>query len=237
MSDRGGKSIFAHKQTYSRKGNSKSRSVSDIAEETERLEGACPHVERPQPPTVIEGIRPSEVVAVIEQRIADQNKLLRQLRKEQPNRKNTLRAIRADTHVMIASVFSFPQPVECMDQADYLRWRKDVITFARDNAARNGAEVMSIVEHLDEAHPHVHVLAVPICADDNMRMDAKRCHEGHRLQDEHKAQRWAGSPSRSYKQAMRGWQDHYHAKVGEKPGQGRVVAVWTGRHGRPNRRG
>lgn len=38
------KSIFAHKQTYSRKGNSKSWSVREIADEAERLEGACSHV-------------------------------------------------------------------------------------------------------------------------------------------------------------------------------------------------
>lgn len=222
MSDRFGKSIFAHKQTYSRKGNSKSRSVREIADEAERLDGACPHVEDPQPPTILEGIRPSEVVALIEQGIAAQNKLLRRLRKEQPERKEALRSIRSDTHVLIASVFSFPDPVEVMDQADYLRWRKDVIAFARDDAARNRAEVMSIVEHLDETHPHVHVLAVPICADDNMRMDAKRCHEGHREQDRHKDHGWSGSPSRSYKQAMRGWQDRYHAAVGAKHGQART---------------
>ncbi|WGR61620.1 hypothetical protein E3U26_11610 [Paracoccus ferrooxidans] len=222
MSDRSGKSIFAHKQTYSRKGNSKSRSVSDIADEAERLDGACPHVGNPQPPTILEGILPSEVVALIEQRIAEQNKQLRRLRKEQPDRKDALRTIRSDTHVLIGSVFSFPDPVEDMDEADYLRWRRDVIAFARDDAVRNGAEVLSIVEHLDEAHPHVHVLAVPLCADGNMRMDAKRCHEGHREQDRHAAQHWSGSPSRSYKQAMRDWQDRYHAEVGAKHGQART---------------
>ncbi|WP_449046027.1 plasmid recombination protein [Paracoccus versutus] len=222
MSDRAGKSIFAHKQTYSRKGNSKSRSVSEVADEAERLDGACPHVGNPQPPTILEGIRPSEVVALIEQRIAEQNTLLRRLRKEQPDRKEALRGIRSDTHVLIGSVFSFPDPVEKMDHAEYLRWRKDVIAFAKDDAARNAAEVLSIVEHRDEAHPHVHVLAVPLCADDNMRMDAKRCHEGHREQDRHKDNGWSGSPSRSYKQAMRGWQDRYHAEVGAKHGQART---------------
>lgn len=108
MSERTGKSIFAHKQTYSRKGNSKSRSVREVAHEAERLDGACPHVGNPQSPTILEGMRPSEVVALIEQRIAEQNKLLRQLRKEQPDRKELLRGIRSDTHVMIGSVFSFP---------------------------------------------------------------------------------------------------------------------------------
>ncbi|WP_232844859.1 hypothetical protein [Paracoccus onubensis] len=55
-----------------------------------------------------------------------------------------------------------------------------------------------------------------------MRMKAKRCHEGHRLQGKHKAQRWFGSSSRRYKQAMRGWQDRCHAEVGAKHGQART---------------
>lgn len=123
---------------------------------------------------------------------------------------------------MIGSVFSFPDLVEDMDEADYLRWRRDVIAFAKADAVRNKAEVLSIIEHLDEAHPHVHVLAVPICAEGNMRIDAKRCHEGHREQDRHMDHGWSGSPSRSYKQAMCGWQDRYHAEVGAKHGQART---------------
>lgn len=222
MPDHPSKSIFAHKQTYSLKGNSKSRSVRDIVHENERLDGACPHVSDPRPPVILEGMRPSAVVDLIESRMVEQNRLLRRLRKEQPDRRGDLRAIRIDTHVLIASVFSFPDPVADMDKAEYLRWRSDVTAFARDDAARNGAEVLSIIEHRDESHPHVHVLAVSICADDNMRMDAKRCHEGHLAQGRHREGGWSGSPSRSYKQAMRGWQDRYHAEVGSRHGQART---------------
>ena len=166
MSERTGKSIFARKQTYSRKGNSKSRPVRAIVDEAERKKGACPHVENPLPPTILEGIPPSEIVAVLEERIAAQNKVLRRLRKERPDSKDDLRNIRRDTHVLIGAIFSFPDTVEDMDQADYLRWRKDVIAFAKADAAQNGAEVLSIVEHLDESRPHVHALAGPICTDE-----------------------------------------------------------------------
>ncbi|WP_233253469.1 plasmid recombination protein [Paracoccus binzhouensis] len=162
------------------------------------------------------------MVALIEQRIAEQNRLVRRLRKEHPDWKEALRSIRSDTHVMIGSVFSFPDPVGELDQVEYLCWRRDVIAFAKVDAARNAAEVLSIIEHLDEAHPHVHVLAVPLCADNNLRMDAKRCQEGFRTQSEHAQKGWSGSPSRSYKQAMRGWQDRYHAEVGAKYGQART---------------
>lgn len=164
----------------------------------------------------------SAVVDLIESRMAAQNRILRGLRKAGTDSKAALRAIRVDTHVLIASGFSFPDTVAAMDEAEYLRWRKDAINFAKEDAARNGAEVLSVIEHRDETHPHVHVLAVPICADDNMRMEPKRCHEGHREQDRHRESGWSGSPSRSYKQAMRAWQDRYHADVGARHGQSRT---------------
>ena len=103
MSERTDKSIFARKQTYSRKGNSKSRPVRAIVEEADRKKGACPHVENPLPPTILEGIPPSEIVAVLEERIAAQNKVLRRLRKERPDSKDDLRNIRRDTHVLIGA--------------------------------------------------------------------------------------------------------------------------------------
>ncbi|WP_323008812.1 plasmid recombination protein [Paracoccus sp. (in: a-proteobacteria)] len=163
-----------------------------------------------------------EVIDRIERRVAQQNKALRRLRKEQPDRKNELRGIRKDTHVLIASVFSFPDTVAEMIEEEYLRWRDDVIAFAKDDAARSGAEVMSIFEHRDESHPHLHVFAVPICADVNMRMNAKLCHEGHRAQDQHMRNGLHGSPSASYKRAMRGWQDRYHAAFGSRHNQART---------------
>ncbi|WP_323032867.1 plasmid recombination protein [Paracoccus sp. (in: a-proteobacteria)] len=222
MSNPSGKAIFAHTQTYSLKGNSKSRSAGDTAAEGERLDGACPHVQNPQPPTILEGMRPMEVVSLIERRMAEQNKLLRQLRKKQPDRKDELRSIRKDTHVLIASIFSFPDTVAEMVEEEYLRWRDDVIAFAKDDAACNGAEVMSIFEHRDESHPHLHIFAVPLCTDVNMRMNAKLCHDGHRAQDQHMQNGLHGSPSRSYRRAMRGWQDRYHEAVGSRHNQART---------------
>ncbi len=93
------KSIFAHKQTYSLKGNSKSLSVRSIVEELERLKGACPHVPDPQPPNILEGMRPRDLTGIVEDRVAEQNRTLRKMRKERPDLKNELRSIRIDTHV------------------------------------------------------------------------------------------------------------------------------------------
>lgn len=216
------KSIFAHKQTYSQKGNSKSRSVRSIIEEMERMEGACPHVPNPQPPLVLEGLQPSDLIGVVETRVAEQNRVLRKMRKEVPHRKDELRGIRVDTHVLVASVFSYPDTVEEADEDEYLAWRDDVIAFARRDADANGLEIMTIVEHRDESHPHLHILTLPVITEANLRMNAKRCHEGHVAQDCHAKNGWSGSPSTSYRRTMSAWQDRYHKEVGSKHGQART---------------
>lgn len=215
------KSTFAHKQTYSQKGNSKSLSIRSIVDELERLTGACPHVLEPLPPMIIEGMQPSEVHVKIQERFAEQNRYLRKARKELPERKGSLRTIRTDTHILVASIFSYPDSIADMVEEDYQAWRADVIAFAKGDAESNELEVMAIVEHRDEAHPHLHILAVPLITQANPRMNAKLCHEGHVAQSKHVANDWSGSPSRSYKQAMRSWQDAYHREVGSKHGQAR----------------
>ena len=219
------KAIFAHKQTYSRKGNSKNRSIADICAEAARLEGATPHVENPIPPIIIDGIDPAELPDLIEDRVKTQNIKLRKQRKDEPHRASKIRGIRADTHLLVASVYSYPVQTDEMDDdiyEEYNRWLDDVIAFARDDAERNGLEVMSIVEHLDEAHPHIHVLAVPAATSENPRLNAKACHEGHVAQDQHIAKQAHGSPSRAYKQAMRSWQDRYYEAVGQRHAQARM---------------
>ncbi|NHF71536.1 plasmid recombination protein [Paracoccus xiamenensis] len=217
-----GKSIFAHKQTYSQKGNSKSRSVRSIIEELERLEGACSHVPNPQPPGILEGIQPHDLIGMIDSRVTEQNRALRKMRTESPDQKAELRGIRVDTHLLMASVFSYPDTVEDMDEEEYRAWRDDVIAFARRDAAANDLEIMTIVEHRDESHPHLHVLALPLISETNPRMNAKLCHEGHVAQDHHIRNGWSGSPSRSYRRAMSAWQDRYYAEVGSKHGQART---------------
>lgn len=219
------KAIFAHKQTYSRKGNSKNRSIADICAEAARLDGATPHVEDPIPPIIIDGIDPAELPELIEEMVKTQNRQLRKQRKDEPHRASKIRGIRSDTHLLVASVYSYPVQTDEMDEdtyKEYNRWLDDVVAFAKDDAVSNGLEVMSIVEHLDEAHPHIHVLAVPTATPANPRLNAKACHEGHVAQDQHIANQAHGSPSRAYKQAMRSWQDRYYETVGQRHAQARM---------------
>ena len=206
---------FAHMSTFSMKGNSKGRSAGDIAAEAARLDGHAPHVDAPTPPVVLDGIDPSEIPALLDRRIAQAKADLKGAGRGT--------GFRADRHVLEGVVLSHPTP--CPDLADptnkaqYLAWRKDAVAWLKTNAAERGMEPVSIVEHLDERHPHLHCLSIPLRRD----LNAKECHPGHVAQSASLA---AGNPvktaSRAFKEAMTGWQDSYHREVGLKHGQARL---------------
>lgn len=177
---------FGHIATYSRKGNSNHRSVFEICAEADRLPGHHPHVEVPLEPTLLGGVfRPAEVPAEIERRVAEAKALLK------GKTKATRQVIRSDTHVLEAQVYSHPiytraappdhdgEDRPCMEKPEdmeaYLAWRELTVAFAFEEAKRRNLEVLSIVEHVDEEHPHVHVLCVPL----NPQLNAKLSHPGH----------------------------------------------------------
>lgn len=204
---------FAHTQTYSRKGNGKNRSVSAIVNEAVREQGFCPHVESPKDPAILHGVSPAEIPQLIEQRIRQ----AKQLFPEQLKGKG--KGIRKDQHILEGAVFSHPaKSADLVDEEireQYQRWRDDVIEWVKSDFDDRGLEFVSAVEHLDEAHPHIHAYGIPKATAANPRMDAKKCHAGHAAR--------AVEPNRNakntaYKRAMRQWQDDHHAVVGERHG-------------------
>lgn len=177
---------FAHIQTYSRKGNKTNRSVAEICAEAGRVPGHHPHVAEALPPTLLAGdFLPEDVPEEIDRRIAEAKTRLK------GKTRKTRMVIRDDTHVLEAQVYShpvyvLPAPDEhtgearpCLqnetDREAYLAWRNATVEFIYREGERRGLEVLSIVEHLDEAHPHVHALLVPT----NPQLNAKHSHPGH----------------------------------------------------------
>lgn len=225
---------FAHMQTYSQKGNSKNRSSTDVLLENSRVPGNAPHVENAEPPNLIYGNDPADAIELINQRFELSKVHLR----------GTGQRIQANTHVLNGAVFSHPTTtaqLKIADEAtrqDYLKWRQLSCEFAIKDAERMGLEVVSIVEHLDESHPHIHVLSIPKVDADNPRMDIKRRHVGHsaaksaydatleaNLEEgipRQQALKSATNASTSaFKKAMRTWQDSYYNEVAIKCGQAR----------------
>lgn len=177
---------FAHIATFSRKGNGSSRSVAEICAEAARMEGHHPHVPFPLPPTLLAGdFRPEDIPAEIDRRISEAKKAAKGR-----DKKNRL-IIREDSHVLEAQVFSHPiytRPAPAEHEGEdrpymvnpdarrsYEKWRDLTIEFAFVDAEKRGLEILCIVEHLDEAHPHIHVLSVPL----NEKCNAKLSHPGH----------------------------------------------------------
>lgn len=209
---------FSRIQTYSLKGNSANRSALSVLSENSRVAGSANHVKNPIPPRLLFGIDPIEIAPIIDKRITEAKAGLR----------GTGQRIQSNTHVLEGAVYSHPLTVEDLlrsksDCTSYLSWRKDAIAFAIADAKRRGLEVLSVVEHLDEPHPHIHILSIPFLNDSNKRLDAKICHPGHVANKE--AAQAGKNPKeqmQAYRDAMKRWQDRVWESVSVKHGLTRI---------------
>jgi hypothetical protein len=142
--------------------------------------------------------------------------------------------IRKDTHTLACSVASYPDFTRPAPEgapsrptihdperlADYERWKADAIAFMQADAQRYGRKVLSIVEHLDEDHPHLHSLEIA----DNPRADCKAAHPGliAKTAAEKANPQDKKAATRAFKMAMSAYQDEYFRSVGAKHGQART---------------
>lgn len=204
---------FAHTQTYSRKGNGKSRSVASVVAEAVRQVGYCPHVDEPLPPNVLHGISPDAIPALIEQRIETAKACFAE------QLKGKGRGIRQDQHVLEGAVFSHPNRSSELSDPDvrarYQKWRDDVIEWVKNDFDSRGLDFVSAVEHLDESHPHIHAYGVPRATESNPRMDAKLCHAGYAAKASESV---LERKNTAYREAMRSWQDNHYQAVSERHG-------------------
>lgn len=203
---------FIHIQAISRSkpkkaatGSDAKWTVSDIAGEAMRDPLHSPHVKDPHPPVVVLGL--------------DAYKLVSEATTRAEASKDTMgRKIRADTPIMIAGVASHPIEVKDLvdpeKRAEYDFWKKETLSFLQK---KYGESLLSVIEHTDEKFPHLHFYVVP---EAGVGFNAKKLHDGF------KAGEAAGknSPLQKtlYSDAMRAFQDAYHAQVGVRCGQARI---------------
>lgn len=196
---------FIHVEGYGRaagKGKSGGHTVASILAEAERREGDCPHVQEPKPPVVLDGLDPAGVAALAT-KLADKAKDARGHK------------LRKDALCLLGGVVSVPAGFDRWDE-----YKRDVVAWLN---TRYGSSLVSVIEHTDEAHPHLHFYAVPLpgrrfdtlhpglaaaAAADPRRGDRKRSPE------EKEAGRKAGRVA--YAQAMREFQDSFFQGVGRK---------------------
>lgn len=197
-------SQFYRIQTYGLFSSGKKANISRIIAEGLRVPHGCKHVAFPCIPTILYGKDLHGTTA-----------MLRKLKKEH---EKTHRKLLPNAQLLGAAVASYPLTTEQLENnplevQDYLSWRELVIDFAK---AEYGDQLHGIIEHLDEAHPHIHIWVKPKEIDGVLRLGP--IHPGQwaeRLKEplERKP---------AYKQAMRALQDRYWWAVGKIMGWLRI---------------
>lgn len=155
----------------------------DVIAEALRDAGACGHVLDPQPPIFHYGTEARMRGLVIElEGVSD------------AIYKRTGKKPRKDTSHLLAGVLSYPDDAPKGDRYD--EWRERSMKWLHK---RYGPNLVAILEHQDEANPHLHFYAI-----EPDGLDVKRIHEG-----------WtAKKDGQEYRAAMRLVQDDYYRDVG-----------------------
>lgn len=122
----------------------KGRSVSQIISEAKRENGFCPHVEKPEDPILLYGVGLEEVERLAIEyhentKIADKN--------------GKVKKLRTDANILLAGVISLNREnIEIWD--DY---KNDSIAYLKNKYGKN---LVSVIEHTDEEHPHIHFYCI-----------------------------------------------------------------------------
>lgn len=191
---------FLHVESYARqagKGKAGGHTVASVMAEATRQPDACPHVENPSPAVLLFGRPLAEVEAEASEWAA--------------NAKDSMgRKLRKDGLCLLAGVVSAP---EDMSDEGWEHMKRDAIAWLN----RDG-RLVSVAEHTDEAHRHVHFYKIPA---PGQRFET--LHPGRAAALAAKADgALKGEQNLAYKEAMRGFQDDFFEQVGARHGLTRL---------------
>ena len=122
-----------------------------IIGEMRREPGYCDHVEHPQPPIHVYGIRPEDL-REFERDIVEASKTEYEIYTRRG--KTHKRVQKATTPIVLAAVASWPEP-EMVSTPERERWVRRIVRICKQ---RFGRDLISIVAHQDESFLHCHVL-------------------------------------------------------------------------------
>lgn len=170
---------FIHIETYARQASTKQKptkakagakaeakvkikqNVSGVIAEAIRAEGNCPHVADPKPPRYIVGDDSvmQGMQAEIEQNLEEHHKRIGG------------RKIRADAHVLLAGVASFPRDLQKSEPETYAKWESKTVEWLQK---KYGDNLKAVLMHDDEDHPHIHFYVYSA-----EKVNAKELHDGY----------------------------------------------------------
>jgi hypothetical protein len=192
---------FLHLESYARRagsGKAAGHDLASIVAEAERAPDACPHVSAPKPPVIHHGCTPAEAA----QRAAEW---------AESARDSLGRKLRIDGLCLAAGVVSFPKE----RVSEWPAYRSAAIDWMR---GKYGERLLSVIEHTDEEHPHLHFYCVPLPGE-----RFEEVHPGRKASAEAKARKEKkGAQNSAYQAAMREWQDDFHEKVASAHGLTRL---------------
>jgi len=214
---------FIHIETYALKASTKTRpikppkdgkapiippkvknkySAGQIIDEVLREPDAIPHVAKPEKPNFVLG---SE---------EELRTLIPRIEAAAASHKNPKdgRKLRSDAHVLLAGVASYPREAAEDNPSNYEKWKAKTVDFLRE---KYGDKLVSVVEHQDESHPHLHFYCV-----DFENLNAKMLHDGHLAAA--KLLPLTKEAGLAFKGAMREYQNDYYEKVGAQVGLTRI---------------
>ncbi len=186
---------FYHFDTYPINTTKSSKAFGQISKEFMRHPSAVPHIESPQPPTIRFGVDAYQAEQIIQVRI----KKARDARG---------RKIRKDAQVCISSVVSFPRELEQQFPELYENWVRRNITYFKNQYGKN---LLSVIEHQDEAHPHLHVIVAMPDTTEPGKAALKNIHSPFIKRDSLEGGK--AMKDKAYNEACREMQDDYYSRV------------------------
>jgi cob(I)alamin adenosyltransferase len=216
---------FLHLQSYSRKPNKIGQSVQQVLDEASRVPEFSLHVESPRPPNLIYGMMPQqvrkkhdEIVAAgfVDATLADGSV--------------ARRGIRKDRHTVLTAVASYPLLTSQVaggsaDRDAYERWVELNVRWLKTTF---GDRLVSVIEHVDEEHPHIHAFILPL---GDPSCSARHLNPAWQVKEEAEGlARESGKPSKeavkfgnlAYRARGRELQDQYFNEVGLPAGLTRL---------------
>ncbi|MEO0485524.1 MAG: hypothetical protein AAF092_06400 [Pseudomonadota bacterium] len=208
---------FVHLQTFSLKANKAGQSVQQVLDEAARRPEFSQHVDEPQAPNIIEGLAPTQVLEMHNEIVGAGF-----VEVAMKDGSTARRGIRRDRHTLLTAVACYPVPRHLVgeDQAAsdaYKRWVEFNVRWLK---GQFGDKLVSIIEHVDEQHPHLHAFVLPL---DDTGCNARRLNPAWLVKEEAEAlAKDSGKPAqeavkfgnRAYRAKGREIQDHYFQEVG-----------------------
>jgi hypothetical protein len=205
-----------HLQSYSRKANEGGQSVEQVLAEASRAPEFSKHVADPRPSSLVYGVTADQV-----RRLHDEMVAAGGVEVTLKDGRKARRGIRKDRHTLLTAVASYPLPTDLVNtkpdaRADYERWRDHNLAWLK---ARFGNKLVSVIEHSDEKHPHIHAYILPLgdptCSARqlNPAWQAKEEAMGAARAAGHDDQAALKLGNAAYRARARELQDHYYQHV------------------------